>query len=82
MSLKTDVPLDGCVVHVITHQLDSGDPITHRYLAGESWEWLDYCTNELISATQQHAWGCDPQSCAAAVLRYKRRDQDDPNPSY
>jgi hypothetical protein len=76
--LQSEVPLDGCIVRVITHE-DDRDPcmtVSERYIQqpdGLVFVFMERCWSASMSVKDLHASAIDPQSCAAAVMRRRSR---------
>lgn len=75
MSLHTDVPLDGCVVHVVTQQEPEGHFLSTCFLEGA---WMDMTSSGpewWFTLESHHEMACQPQSCARAVLRFLKNKE-------
>jgi hypothetical protein len=76
-TLKSRVPLDGCVVEVHTQDIAVPSPwrtLSVRYIQQRDCLEFMECCYSYLSVEGMHASATDPQSCARAVMRWQLHD--------
>jgi hypothetical protein len=76
--LQSDVPLDGCVVRVVTRYTGDHPWLTLAIRSIQvpgGWEFMESCYSKQVDVAALHRQSTDPTSCARGVIRYRRRDR-------